>query len=214
MSATGALAHSSWKGRGMILMQGRPDPVAAWAERGLMPVHVVPLQEWTAVLPAGASHARPPYDDTLKTLAGRPVPSRLRSAIGLFVVDGNAVVSAHAAGRRATQRWFVWSPGEGIVQPRQLEPGRPADLVAAAGTRDRAVRRGVRDLLLDVGGDAHGLLDELLAVLALPGAELLDGGNPVAVPGSTVVEPGDQHVARFERIVSDDARHRAELEEG
>jgi hypothetical protein len=198
----------------MILMQGQPDSVATWAQRGLMPVHVVPLEDWTAVLPAGPSRARPPYDDTLKTLAGRPVPSRLRSAIGLFVVDGNAVVSVHRSGRRAAQTWFVWSPGEGVVQPRQLAAGRPADLVAAAGARNRAARRGVRDILLDGGGDAEGLLDELLAVLSLPGAELLGGGqDPVAVPGSTMVEPGEQHVARFERIVTDDARHRAELEE-
>jgi hypothetical protein len=28
-----------------------------------------------------------------------------------------------------------------------------------------------------------------------------------------MVEPGEQHVARFERIVNDEARHRAELEE-
>jgi len=71
----------------MLLLQGEPSPVASWAERGLLPVHIVPLSGWTAVLPAGPSHARPPYDDTLKTLAGRPVPSRLRPAIGLFAVD-------------------------------------------------------------------------------------------------------------------------------
>src|ERR1035437_11176010 len=85
-------AHSPWQGRGMLLLQGDPDPVASWAERGLMPVHVVPLDGWTAVLAAGPSQAMPPYDDTLKTLAGRPVPSRLRSARGLFAVDGNAVI--------------------------------------------------------------------------------------------------------------------------
>jgi len=195
-------------------LQGGPDPVASWAQRGLMPVHVVPLEGWTAVLPAGPSQASPPYDDTLKTLAGRPVPSRLRSAIGLFVVDGKAMISAHPCGWRAVQRWFVWSPGEGVVQPRQLIAGRPADLVAAAGTRDRTARRRVRDMLVDAGGDAPGLLRELLAVLGLPGSDLFDGGqDPAAAPGATKVEPGEQHVARFERIISDEARHKAELEE-
>jgi len=198
----------------MLLLQGGPDPVASWAQRGLMPVHVVPLEGWTAVLPAGPSQASPPYDDTLKTLAGRPVPSRLRSAIGLFVVDGKAMISAHPCGWRAVQRWFVWSPGEGVVQPRQLIAGRPADLVAAAGTRDRTARRRVRDMLVDAGGDAPGLLRELLAVLGLPGSDLFDGGqDPAAAPGATKVEPGEQHVARFERIISDEARHKAELEE-
>ena len=208
------LAHSPWQGRGMLLLQGEPDPVASWAQRGLMPVHVVPLQGWTAVLPAGPSHALPPYDDTLKTLAGRPVPSRLRAAIGLFAVDGNAVISAYPSGWRATQRWFVWSPGEGVVQPRQLVAGRPADLITAAGTHERGARSLVRDILVDGGGDAPGLLDDLLDLLALPGSELLSGGqDPVTVPGSTMVEPGEQYVARFEKIISDEARHRAELEE-
>jgi hypothetical protein len=199
----------------MLLFAGEPDSVASWARRGLVPVHVVPLDGWTAVLPAGPSRAMPPYNDTLKSFAGRPAASRLRPAIGFFVVDGNAVISVHRSGWRATQRWFVWSPGEGVVRPRRLSAGRPADLVAAAGTRDAAARRGVRDILADGGGDASGLLDELLAMLALPGSDLLDGGqDPAAAPGSSIVEPGEQDVARFERTVNDEARHRAEMEKG
>ena len=207
-------AHSPGQGRGMLLLQGEPDPVATWAQRGLMPVHVVPLQGWTAVLPAGPSPVRPPYDDAVKTLAGRPIPSRLRSAIGLFSVDGNAVISTQTPGWRATRRWFVWAPGEGVVQPRQLVAGRPADLIAAAGTHERGARSLVRDILVDGGGDAPGLLSDLLDLLTLPGASLLDGGqDPATVPGCTIVEPDEQYVARFEKIVSDEARHRAELEE-
>jgi hypothetical protein len=198
----------------MLLLQGEPDSVVSWAHRGVVPVHVVPLDDWTAMLPAGPSQAMPPYDDTIKMLAGRPVPSRLRSAIGLFAVDGKAVISAHRRGWRATQRWFVWSPEEGAVQPRQLAAGRPADLTGAAGIRDKAARRGVRDILLDGRGDAYGLLDDMLEVLSLPGSHLLDRGQDLAMAaGSTLVEPGEQHVARFERIVKDEARHRAELEE-
>jgi hypothetical protein len=198
----------------MLLLAGEPDSVASWAHRGLVPVHVVPLDGWTAVLPAGPSRAMTPYDDTLNALAGRPVADRLRPAIGLFVVDDNAVISAHPSGWRAKQRWFLWSPGEGAVPSRRLPAGRPADLVAAAGTRDAAARRGVRDILADGGGDAPGLLCELLAMLALPGSELLDGGqDPAAAPGSSMVEPGEQHVARFDRIVDDEVRQRAELEE-
>jgi len=198
----------------MLLLAGEPDSVASWARRGLVPVHVVPLDGWTAVLPAGPSRAKPPYDDALRSLAGRPVASRLRPAIGLFVVEANAVISAHNSGWRATQRWLVWSPGEGMVQPRRLPAGRPADLVAAAGTRGRSARRGVRDILVDGGGGAPGLLGELLAMLDLPGSDLLDRGqDPVAAPGAILVEPGEQDVARFERIVNDEVRHRAEMEE-
>ncbi|HXR67213.1 MAG TPA: hypothetical protein VN712_01110 [Dermatophilaceae bacterium] len=198
----------------MLLLRGRPDAVATWARRGLLPVHVVPLQGWTAVLPAGPSQAMPPYDDTLRTFAGRPIASRLRSAIGFFAVDGNAVITVHPSGRRATQRWLVWTPGQGMVQPRRLAAGRPADLVIAAGNDDRAAARVVRDLLADPDGDAHGVLGDLLALLALPGSDLLDGGlDPSAALGATVVEPDEQQVARFERIIGVEVQHRAELEE-
>jgi hypothetical protein len=68
--------------------------------------------------------------------------------------------------------------------------------------------------LVDGGGDAPGLLGDLLDLLSLPGSHLLDGcQDPLTVPGSTMVEPGEQHIARFERIISDEARHRAELGE-
>lgn len=197
----------------MLLLRGKQEAVATWASHGLVPVHVLPLEGWTAVLPAGPSLAMPPYDDTLKALAGRPITSRLRSAIGLFAVDGNAVVTVHPYGWRAIQRWFVWSPGQGVVRARRLAAGRPADLTAAAGIREGAARRGVLDLLVDGSGDAHGLLVDLLALLSLPGTDLLQGRrDPAAAPGSTLVEPSDGHVARFERVVHDQALHRAELE--
>ncbi len=53
-----------------------------------------------------------------------------------------------------------------------------------------------------------------MTLLSLPGSELLDGGqDPATAQGSTLVEPDDQQIARFERIVSDQALHRAELED-
>lgn len=198
----------------MLLLRGEPDQVVSWAHRGLVPVHVVPLEGWTAVLPAGPSLAKPPYDDMLKTLAGRPVSTRLRAAIGLFAVDGYAVISAHPSGWRAIQTWLVWSPGQGLVQSPGLMAGLPTELASAAGTRSRAARRRIRDILLDGDGDAAGLLGDVLAGLALPGSDLLDGGlAPHDAASSTRVEPGEQHVASFEKVVHDDARHRAELEE-
>jgi hypothetical protein len=198
----------------MLLLRGEPDAVATWAMRGLVPVHVVPLEGWTSVLPAGPSRALPPYDDAIRALAGRPVASRLRSAIGFFAVEGNAVVTVHPAGWRAIQRWFVWSPGHGAVRPRHLAAGRPADLVAAAGIRDGKARRGVLDVLVDGGGDASRVLADLMALLSLPGSGLLDGGqDPAAAHGSTLIEPGERHVARFDRIMSEQASYRADLEE-
>ena len=194
----------------MLLLRGELDSVATWASRGLVPVHIVPLDGWTAVLPAGPSRALPPYDDTLKALAGRPVASRLRSAIGFFAVQGNAVITVQPPGWRAVQRWFVWSPGQGVVRPRHLPAGRPADLTDAAGTRDGSARRGVLDLLVDGGGDAHAVLGDLVTLLSLPGSDLLNGDrDPAAARGSTLVEPSESHVARFERVVQDRALNRA-----
>ena len=83
------------------MTRGRADAVAAWAGRGLVPVHLVPFDGWTVLQPAGPSRGHPPYDDALQVLAGRPVPGRLRSAIGLFAVGGNAVVTMHPYGWRA-----------------------------------------------------------------------------------------------------------------
>jgi hypothetical protein len=198
----------------MLLLRGQPDAVSVWARRGLAPVHVIPLDGWTGVLPAGPSLAMPPYDDTIKTLAGRHVASRLRSAIGLFAVDGNAVVTVHPTGWHAIPRWFVWTPGRGVARPEHLTPGRPADLLTAAGIRDGGVRREVRDILVETGGDADGLLGELLDLLSLPGSDLLTGGqDPGTVAGSVLVEPDEQQIARFDRIVSEKALHRAELED-
>ena len=197
----------------MLLLRGRPDAVATWAQRGLAPVHVVPLDGWTAVLPAGPSRARSPYDDTIRTLAGRHVASRLRSAIGLFVVDGKAVVTVHPTGWRAIPRWILWSPGRGVARPWHLAAGRPADLLTAAGLRDAEVRRDVRDILLAAGGDADRVLADLMRVLSLPGSDLLiEGQDPATAQGSTLVEPDEHQVARFDRIVSDQALHRAEQE--
>jgi hypothetical protein len=208
-----ALWHSARQGRGMILLRGKPDAVQTWAERGLVPVHVVPLDGWTSVVPAGPSRALPPYQDALKVLAGRPVASRLRSAIGLFAIDGKAVVTVHPSGWRAVQRWFFWSPGHGMVRLRQLAAGRPADLVAAAGSHDPSARHGVRELLVDGGGDAYGLLADLMKLLSLPGFDLLYGSrDPATAQASALVEPGERQVARFDRLVSEQARYRAELE--
>ena len=198
----------------MLLLSGEPDVVSTWARRGLAPVHVVPLEGWTAVLPAGPSRAMPPYDDAIKTLAGRHVSSRLRSAIGFFAVEDNAVVTVHPTGWRDIPRWFLWSPGHGLTRPWHLAPGRPVDLLTAAGIRDGRVRRDIRNTLVDADGDAGSVLGDLLTLLSLPGSDLLDGArDPATARGSILVEPDDQQIARFERIVSDRALHRAELED-
>lgn len=206
--------QSARHGRGLLLLRGRADAAASWSRRGLVPVHVVPFPGWSAVVPAGPSVARPPYDDALVTLAGRPVAARLRGAIGLFAVRDMAVVTTQPSGWRATRRWLVWQPGAGVVRTPRLPAGRPEELVAVAGLRDRRAVRSVAELLRDPAGDAAGLLTDLLTLLDLPGAALVDGtGTAASVEGARLVEPAGHLVARFDSMVADDARLRAELEE-
>jgi hypothetical protein len=203
--------QSARHGRGLLLLRGEPGQVARWAARGLVASQVVPLPGWTAVVPAEpASRARPPYDDALTVLASRPVAHRLRSALGLFAVDGRAVVTVQSEAWRAVQRWLVWQPGRGLVRTPDLTPARPGDLVAAAHAGPRGAGPQVGELLRDPRGDALGLVDDLMAVLGLPGRELLHGGEP---PAGQLVEPGGRGVAMFDALMSEEARHRAELEE-
>jgi len=206
--------QSSRHGRGLLLLRGEPDQVARWAARGLVASLVVPLPSWTAVVPAEPlSRAVPPYDDPLAVLAARPVSSRLRAAVGLFAVDGRAVVTVQGDGWRAVQRWVVWQPGRGAVRAPGLPPARPADLVGLAGASHRgatAAPAQVAEILRDGGGDALRLLGDLMSVLGLPGWSLLSGDRPA---GSQLVEPAVRRVAGFNALVLDEARHRAEEEE-
>ena len=80
--------------------------------------------------------------------------------------------------------------------------------------RDERVRRKVRDILVEIGGDADSVLRDLMTLLSLPGSDLLDGAQDSAtVQGSMLVEPDVGQIARFERVVSEQVLHRAKQEE-
>ena len=194
--------------RGLLLVSGGTGPVSAWLRRGLVACQVVPLGDWTAVLPTERhSRAEPPYDDAVAVLAARPVPRRMRGALGFFTVDGRAVVTAHGPGLRAAVRWLVWEPGVGVVRAPHLELARPSDLVAAAGTGDA---RAVTQVVAERNGRADRVIADLLSVLGLPGSELV--GPDIGLRGQ-VVAPTAQAVARFDARMAELARHRSELEE-
>ncbi len=195
--------------RGLLLVRARPGPVSGWVRRGLVACDVVPLGEWTALLPVErASRASAPYDDAIAVLAARPLPLRLRPALGLFVVDHRAVVSLQPQGLRPAHRWLVWEPETGRVRTPGLEAARPPDLAAAA--RHRTAAPVVHQVLENVAGDAPRLLRRLLDALALPGADLL---TQFEQPRGQVVAPTARSVARFESRMAEQAQHRAELEE-
>lgn len=195
--------------RGLLLVSGETGAVSTWLRRGLVACQVVPLGSWTAVLPIeSSSRAEAPYDDAVTVLAARPVPRRLRSALGFFTMDERAVVTVQAGGWRSGVRWLVWEPGTGLVRPPGLELARPSDLLGAAGSR--AHPRAVAELVARRDGRADVVITELLSVLGLPGADLV--GPKVGLRGQ-VVAPTAQSVARFDARMAEQARHRSELEE-
>ena len=195
--------------RGLLLVSGRPGPVSTWIRRGLVACQVVPLDAWTAVLPTERlSRAEAPYDDAVAVLAARPVPRRIRPALGFFTVDGRAVVTAHGPGLRAVVRWLVWEPGVGVVRAPHLELARPSDLVAAA--RGTGNAWAVTQVVGERNGRADRVITDLMSVLGLPGSDLV--GPDIGLRGQ-VVAPTAQAVARFDARMAEQARHRSELEE-
>ena len=167
-------------------------------------MHVVPLERWTALLPAGPSLAASPYDEGLPVLAARPVSARLRAALGFFVIRGRAVVTVQPGGWRSMTRWAVWEAVSGVARAPGLPLARPGDLVRAAGLEDPGCPDRVRDVLLRPAPDPLVLLVALMQALELPGTTLLQGAIPAAAQeGWTRVEPDGHTVARFDASVRD-----------
>ena len=156
----------------------RQESAVAWARRGLGPLVVAPLEGWTVVLPDGPPAARFPYDDAVRTLAGRPVGVRMRPALGFFQVGRQAVLTVHPEAWRAVEHWAIWTPRDALVVTPGLPTARPSDLAAAAGLEGAAAQRAaenLRVLLANGGLDAAEILAAALVELGLPGRELLTG---------------------------------------
>jgi hypothetical protein len=201
--------------RGILLVNGGFSATVAWAESGVTAVAVVPQDgRWTAVLPvADSTAAAAPYDDAVTMLLGRPVPRRLRPALGVGVVGRRAAVCVTPAGWRSVRRWLVWQPMHGVVHPGTLPVARLADVIAAAGIEDPAALGALADVLHDPAGDASLVVRDVLDVLALPGASYLDGSAPPNEAfGASVVSPSPKVVRRFDRTVHDDVTWRDEME--
>jgi hypothetical protein len=192
-------------------MRGGIDPVSKWAARGVVPLRVIPLDGWTAAVPAGESLAAAPYDECLPMLAARRVPGRLRAALGFFVIDGKAVITVQPRALRAQARYIVWEPASGVMRSPGLAVAGPQDLQRAARRPGGRAGRELRELLRSPGDDACGLLAEVMDTLGLPGRELLGATGASAIAGSVVVEPGRRAVAGFDEAAQDEIALRAEL---
>ncbi|MEP7160067.1 MAG: hypothetical protein ABI746_03100 [Dermatophilaceae bacterium] len=188
----------------------------SWARRGLGAVVIAPLAGWTIVVPNGPPAARFPYDDAVRTLAGRPVSVRMRPALGFFQVGRQAVITVHPAAWRAVERWAVWTPRDAMVATPGLPTTRPSAMVVAAGLDGaEAVRAGenLHSLLGNGGLDAATVLASVLAELGLPGRDLLTGDTVAAdLPGARRIVPRDRHARAFERLLDEVERYSMELE--
>ena len=200
---------------GLLLVRGALDPTLRWAGGGLATVGVAPVEDgWTAVVPTmGHSAVHEPYDDAVTLLLNRPLPARLRPAIGFAVVGGQALIAVNPPRWRAVRRWLAWQPGTGLVRPGGLAVARLADLVRVAGVTDPAAVAAVADVVHDPRGNARTVLRDLVTALGLPGGDLFDGTTqPTDLPQGREVEPSAATVSGFERMVHEDTSWRDEME--
>jgi hypothetical protein len=203
--------------QGILLVHGGVAAAVSWAETGVSPLAVVPEDgRWTAVLPVEQSTAvRPPYDDAVTMLLNRPVPHRLRPAVGVGVVGRRTVLCVTPGGWRAVRRWLVWQRGQGVVHLGGLPVARLADVVAAAGVEEPGAVGELADVLHDPAGDARAVASDLLNVLKLPGGRYLDGSAVAAEAfGASVIAPKPSVARRYDKAVHDDVRWRDEMEDG
>lgn len=197
-------------GHGVVLVRGGAAASARWVRRGLVAVRVVPLAGWTGVyLAEDRAQSVAPYDVGLEILAARRVPTRRRPAIGLFVIDGCAVVTVQARGWRLEQRWIVWEPGTGIRRTPDL-PALPAGLIVdVAGARSRTTAAAVTEHFADTQGQPIDVLVGLVRLLGLPGEELLLGATDES---HERIDPSPRSIAAFDSLVAEEAAHRSESE--
>ncbi|KGN34972.1 hypothetical protein N802_00125 [Knoellia sinensis KCTC 19936] len=197
-------------GHGLVLVRGSAAASARWVKRGLAAVRVCQLPGWTGVcLAEDRALAAAPYDVGLEILAARRVPTRHRPAIGLFVIDGCAVVTVQARGWRLEQRWLVWEPGRGVRRTPDL-PALPAALIVdVAGARSRTTSAAVAEHFADAAGQPLDVLVGLMHLLGLPGEELLRDG---ADETHERIDPSPRSIAAFDALVAEEAAHRWESE--
>lgn len=196
---------------GLVLAAGPRGEVTSWAAAGVVPVTVVPLGAWTAVVGRGPSLANPPYSDGALLLAARAMTANASPGLGFFQVDGRAVLTLHPPGRRRAVRWVVWEPRAGLLRPPGLDLAGPGEIVGVAGCGAR-VRAELVELLHETEARPVQMLRAVLATLDLPGGRLLeDPDHADSLPGATSHPPQDRQVAWFEEAVGDSVRLRREL---
>ncbi|HWS58064.1 MAG TPA: hypothetical protein VN257_05950, partial [Actinotalea sp.] len=147
-------------------------------------------------------------DVGLELLAARPAPRRARPALGFFDVHGRAALTVQPSGIRSQIHWMIWEPRTGIVPTPALTPLRLPMLLAAAGASGRVREEALADVLRSGAGSPVDLLVTVLGLLGLPGRDLLVTGDG---EGASDVEPSVRGVLAFDRLMAEEAAHRAEV---
>lgn len=194
----------------LVLAAGARAEVDTWAASGVVPVTVVPLGGWVGVVGAGPSRAEVPYDDGGLVLAARAL-GRAGPGLGFFELQGRAVVTVHAPGRRRGVGWVVWEPEVGLLRPPGLELAGPGEVVRLAGCG-----AGVRDELVELLHETRvrpaTMLQAVMATLQLPGTRLVEQPQQAStLEGAVSHEPDPRQVGWFDDAVTDSVRLRREL---
>jgi hypothetical protein len=201
-------AGSVGAGHGLLLVRRPPAAVTRWLRRGLVAVTVAPFGPWTGITLADErARSAAPYDVGLEVLAARPAPWRARPAIGFFDVHGRAAITVQTSGPRAPIHWLVWEPRQGVVATPALTRLALPMLLSAAGARGRVREEALADVLRSGHGAPLDLLVTVLGLLGLPGRDLLVRGD---APGASDVEPSVRGVLAFDRLMAEEAAHRAD----
>ena len=195
-------------GHGLVLVRRSPPAVTRWLRRGLVAVTVAPFGPWTGItLADDRARSAAPYDVGLEVLAARPAPWRARPTIGFFDVHGRAALTVQPTGPRAQIHWLVWEPRRGVVATPQLTRLHLPMLLAAAGAQGRVREEALADVLRSGHGAPLDLLVTVIGLLGLPGRELLVRGD---AEGASDVEPSVRGILAFDRLMAEEAAHRAE----
>ena len=195
-------------GHGLVLVRRSPPAVTRWLRRGLVAVTVAPFGPWTGItLADDRARSAAPADVGLEVLAARPAPWRARPTIGFFDVHGRAALTVQPTGPRAPIHWLVWEPRRGVVPTPQLTRLHLPMLLAAAGAQGRVREEALADVLRSGHGAPLDLLVTVLGMLGLPGRELLVRGD---AEGASDVEPSVRGILAFDRLMAEEAAHRAE----
>jgi hypothetical protein len=195
-------------GHGMLLAHASRSVVSRWLRTGMVSATVAAFGEWTGVTSAeDRAHTAAPFDLGLEMMVARPAPRRARPLLGFLDIHGRAVVTVQRGGVRRTHQWVVWEPGRGVVDTPSLPRLTVPALLSAARAPGAVRAEQVGSVLHSTSGTPIDLLGTILGLLGLPGRDLLLDGD---CEGATQVQPSSRSVAAFDRLVADEADHRAE----